>query len=124
MNYTIRKRLNQITIENYIWFLYLIIIAFCFYGNTLEKDYFLTHNYQSKESYRKINAFVFVLLILVYCYFEKEAIESFQNKDKSKVQEKFDTLSLIASTLVLISGCIFLYIIMEDKDLEEEVAFN
>lgn len=124
MNYNIEKRLEQIQIENYIWILYLFIIGFSFYANYLEKDYFLTKNIQSKESYRIINAFVFILLIIVYSYFEKEAIDSFQSKHKSETQKRFDTLSLIASTMVLISGCIFLYIILVDQNLEEEIAFN
>ena len=66
MNYNINKRLEQIQIENYIWIVYLFIIGFSFYANSLEKDYFLTKNIQSKNSYRKINATVFLILILVY----------------------------------------------------------
>ena len=124
MNYNINKRLEQIQIENYIWIVYLFIIGFSFYANSLEKDYFLTKNNQSKNNYRKINATVFLILILVYSYFEKEAINSYFNKNKSQTQEKFDTLSLIATTMVLISGCIFLYIILEDENLDEEIAFN
>lgn len=124
MNDDIDNRLRQIQTENYIWILYLFIIGFCFYANTLEKKYFLTKDVHSKNLYREINAFVFVILIFVYGYFEKEAILSFQNKKKSLEQKKFDTLSLVASTAVFISGCIFLYIILEDDNLDEEVAFN
>ena len=125
MNYNnISKRLEQIQIEDFIWIVYLFIIGFSLYANSLEKDYFLTHNIQSKNTYRKINALVFLVLIIVYSYFEKEAINSLQNQNKSEKQEKLDILSFIATTAVLISGIIFLYIILEDDDLEEEVAFN
>ena len=124
MNQNIQKRMNQIQIENNIWIIYLFIIGFSFYANYLEKDYFLTNNQTSKETYRKINATIFIVLILVYAYFEKDAIESFQDKKKSTTQQKYDTLILIASTAILISGFIFLYIILEDNNLEEEIAFN
>ena len=124
MNYNINKRLKQIETENKIWILYLLIIVFSFYANHLEKDYFLTNNNQSKETYRKINATIFIILILVYSYFEKDAIESFKQKNKSTTQYKYDTLSLIATTAVLISGIIFLYIIISDENLYEEIAFN
>ena len=120
----IEKRLNQIKIENNIWIIYIIIIIFSIYANSKEKDYFLTNNNNSKEIYRKINIIVFITLILVYSYFEKEAISSFQYKNKSTTKQQFDILSFIATTLVLISGIIFLYIIINDKDLEEEIAFN
>ena len=124
MNENINKRLEQIQIENYIWIIYLFIIGFSFYANSLEKDYFLTKNEKSNETYRKINSTIFIILILVYSYFEKDSIASFQNQNKSQKQKTLDTLSLIATTAVLISGFIFLYIILEDTDLQEEIAFN
>lgn len=118
------KRINQINTENKIWIIYLIIIVFSFYANNLEKDYFLKKNEKSKEQYRKINTIIFIILILVYSYFEKDALASFNNKNKSKKEQEYDTLILIATTMVLISGFIFLYIILEDKDLIEEIAFS
>ncbi|MBR2827748.1 MAG: hypothetical protein IKE70_00750, partial [Bacilli bacterium] len=67
---------------------------------------------------------IFIILILVYSYFEKDALNSFNNKNKSKKEQEYDTLVLIATTMILISGFIFLYIILEDKDLLEEIAFS
>ena len=124
MNYNINKRLNLIRIENYIWVLYLFIIGFSFYANHLEKDYFLTNNIKSKNTYRLINASIFVVLIFVYSYFEKETILSLFNNDRSDKQKKLDTLSFIATTSVLISGFLFLYIVLNDDELLEEIAFN
>ena len=124
MNDNINKRLQQIQTENNIWIVYLFIIGFSFYANHLEKNYFLTKNDQDKQAYRKINATIFLVLIFVYAYFEKDAITSFCNQNKSKKQKQLDTLSLIATTAVLISGLIFFYIILEDDNLEEEIAFN
>ena len=124
MNQNIKKRLYQIQMENNIWIIYLFIIGFSFYANYLEKDFFLTNNQNSKETYRKINTAIFTVLIIVYAYFEKDAIESFKEKEKSTIQQKYDTLILIATTAILISGFIFLYIILEDENLEEEIAFN
>ena len=124
MNENITKRLKQIETENFIWIIYLFIIGFSIYANHFEKDFFLTNNEKSKKTYRIINASIFIVLILVYSYFEKEAISSFQNQKKSQKQRQLDTLSLVATTAVLISGFIFLYIILVDDNLEEEIAFN
>ncbi len=125
MNNNIEKRLKQINIENNIWIIYLIIIGLSFYSNKLEKDYFINKNNISKETYREINTIIFIVLILVYSYFEKDAIESFFNNiNKTKKQKEYDTLILIASTAILISGFIFLYIILDDKNLDTEIAFN
>lgn len=124
MNEKTKKRLKQIEIENNIWIIYIGIIILSLYGNKKEKDYFLTNNLQSKETYRKINTIIFITLIIVYSYFEKDALESFKDKNKSITTKQYDTLSLIATTAVLISGIIFLYIIIKDENLEEEIAFN
>ena len=125
MNNNIEKRLKQINIENNIWIIYLIIIGLSFYSNKLEKDYFINKNNTSKETYREINTTIFIVLILVYSYFEKDAIESFFNNiNKTNKQKEYDTLILIASTAILISGFIFLYIILDDKNLDTEIAFN
>ena len=122
MNYNINNRIKQIHIENYIWLLYLVIIGLSFYANYKEEDFFLHKNINSKEEYRKINAFIFILLIMGYLYFEKEAINSLKSTNPSRI--KFDILSLIGSSFVLVSGIIFLYIILEDENLDEEIAFN
>ena len=125
MNNNIEKRLKQINIENNIWLIYLIIIGLSFYSNKLEKDYFINKNIISKETYRKINTIIFIVLILVYSYFEEDAINSFfNNQNKTSKQKEYDTLILIASTTILISGFIFLYIILDDKNLDAEIAFN
>lgn len=119
------KRLKQIQNENYIWIIYLIIIALSYYSNSLEKKYFLNNNIQSKEKYRKINTFIFTSLVLIYAYFEKDALNSFIDKsNKTKKKEKYDTLIFIATTAVLISGFIYLYIIIDDKNIDTEIAFN
>lgn len=119
MNSNTIKRLNQINFENEIWIVYLIIIALSYYSNYLEKDYFINNNQKSKETYRKINTLIFTALVLIYTYFEKDSLTSYINN-----KNKNNTLILTATTLVLISGIIFLYIILEDTNLETEIAFN
>ena len=114
------NRIKQINIENNIWIIYFIIIGLSYYANYFEKDYFKNDNQESKEKYIKINTIVFSILLGIYSYFEKDAIISFNNKNRSK----YDVLSLVGTTAVLISGIIFLYIIINDKNLDSEIAFN
>lgn len=116
----IEKRLKQIKNENIIWIIYIGIIILSFYSNVLEKDYFINKNINSKNKYRNINTIIFITLIIVYSYFEKDSIESLKNINKTK----YDNLSFIATTLVLISGIIFLYIIIDDNDITSEIAFS
>ena len=118
------ERLKKIDIENNIWIIYLGIIFLSFLANSYEKDYFINKNNLSKKTYRELNIFIFIILTLVYSYFEIDALKSFLNKDKSPKQTKLDNLTLLATTFVLLSGIIFLYILIDDDDLLEEIAFN
>ena len=118
------NRIKKIEFENKLWIIYLIIIALSYQSNYYEKNYFITNNLNSKETYQKINTFIFTLLVLIYAYFEKDALTSFLDKNKSTTIKYYDTLILIATTLVLISGLIFLYIILVDNNLDEEIAFS
>ena len=118
------ERLKKIDIENNIWIIYLGIIFLSFLANSYEKDYFINNNNSSKKTYRELNIFIFIILIIVYSYFEFDSLKSFLNTNKNKKQTKLDNLSFLATTLVLLSGIIFLYILIEDKDLAEEIAFN
>lgn len=116
----IGKRLKQINNENIIWIIYIGIIILSFYSNSLETDYFLNNNIISKDKYRRINITIFTTLLIVYMYYENDAYNSFISKDKTK----YDNLIFIATTLVLISGIIFLYIVLEDNDISSEIAFS
>lgn len=127
MNYKeVEEKLKQIKIEDYIWIIYIFIIIFSFYSNYLEKKYYLYNDQISKEKYRKILIGIFSILFLVYLYFLKDSYNDF-NKLKvtdSEKKKNLITLSFIGSLLIAISGLIFLYIAIEDEDLNVELAFN
>lgn len=122
----LNKKLNQLNIEDFIWIIYLGIIALSFYSNHLERNYFLNNNIQDKEKYQQTMILIFSILILVYLYFLKDSFDDFKNlssKDSPK-KRKLITLSFIASLLIAISGFIFLYIAFVDDELQVELAFN
>ena len=70
--------------------------------------------------------FIFSLLNIVYFYFFLDAKKSINNLkpwDSSK-KKNLNWLSYMASTLICISGILFLYIAIQDKDFDVELAFN
>lgn len=121
-----KKRLDDIKVENFIWIIYLILIALSFYGNKLEKSYFLTGNNQDKETYRKIIILIFSIALIIYFYFFIDSLNSYQELTPYDTKEKRDytKLNTIASTLILIAGIIFLIIAIKDKNIETEIAFT
>ncbi len=120
----IESRLKQIKIENFIFIIYLGIIALSFYANKLEKEYLIHNNKEAKEKYRHILITIFSIALLVYIYYAYDSYKSSKIKYQSQEINEFNNLSLLASTLVLISGLIFLYIAYSDKNLNVELAFN
>lgn len=127
MNYnSLDDKLKQLKIEDFIWLIYIFIIFLSWYSNSLERKYFIYNDVESKDKYRKIIIFIFSILIIVYLYFLKDSYNDIQNLNKydSLKTKRLIFLSFVASLLIVISGFIFLYIAVEDKDLNVELAFN
>jgi hypothetical protein len=121
-----KERLKQIKIENYIWIIYIFLIILCFISNYYEKNYFLTNNQISKEKYRNILIFIFSTALLIYTYFLYDNYKDYKNLSIYDNQNKkdFTEYSLIGSILIFIAGAIFLYIAINDQDIQAELAFN
>ncbi|MBQ8659515.1 MAG: hypothetical protein IJ475_01590 [Bacilli bacterium] len=122
----LNEKLRQLEIEDFIWFVYIGIIVLSWYSNSLERKYFVENDLRSKEEYRAIIILIFSILIVVYLYFLYDAYQSVKGlKDTDSEKKKnLVKLSFIGSLLIAISGFIFLYIAIEDEDLNVELAFN
>ena len=126
MNEELLKKLKQLEIEDFIWLIYIGIIIMSWYSNSLERNFFIYNDLESKEKYRKIIIGIFTILVIVYLYFLQDSYEDVKNINFNNLTKKdyLTILSFIASLLIAISGFIFLYIALEDKDLNVELAFN
>ena len=119
-------RLKDIKIENYIWVIYIVIIFFSWIANSKEKDYIITNNSKSKQDYQAIMILIFSILIIVYLYF---TLDSYEDVKKLNIYDStkkviLTNASLTGSTLILISGIIFLLIAIFDDNIDTELAFN
>lgn len=122
----LNKKLKQLKIEDYIWIVYIGIIVMSWYSNTLERKYFIYNDHHCKERYQRIMIFIFLILIIVYAYFLKDAFDDLRSLKPcdSEKKKRLVTLSFVASLLIAISGAIFLYIAFNDEQMEVELAFN
>ncbi len=126
MNSEIDDKLRQIRIEDFIWVIYIGIIALSYYSNYLERRYYVSGNLQSKDKYRSIIILIFSFLIIVYFYFLYDSYKSVSdlNVFDGEKKKRLVYLSFLASLLIFISGSIFLYISFTDTDLNVVLAFN
>ena len=122
----INNRLKQIKIEDYVWLIYIGIIFLSWYSNNLERDYLINNNEISKEKYHNILVFIFFVLLIIYLYFFKGSLDDFLNLKFSDSEKKKELVSLafIGMSLFVVGGIIFLYIALEDKNIDVELAFN
>ena len=127
MNYNeVNEKLKQLKIEDFIWIIYVGIIYLSWLSNHYEKDYFVNNNEESKEIYRSIMIIIFTVLTIIYAYFLYDSYNGIKNLKpwQSNKSKDLNYLSFIASLLIFISGIIFLYIALEDEELNVELAFN
>ena len=126
MNSDIDEKLKQLRIEDFIWVVYIGIIALSYYSNYLERKFFVNGDLCSKNKYRSIMILIFSILIIVYLYFLYDSYNSLKDVNcyDSEKKKRLLSLSFLASLLIFISGIIFLYIAINDTDLNVELAFN
>ena len=122
----LNKKLKQLSTEDFIWLIYIVIIILSWYSNTFERKYFIYNDRQSKEKYRKLTMLIFTILIIVYTYFLKDSYEEIKSLKPydSERKKTLTYLSFLGSLLIAISGAIFLVISILDESIEIEIAFN
>lgn len=125
-NQELNNRLKQLKIEDFVWIIYVGIIFMSWYSNYLERRYFIYNGLESKEKYRKITIGIFTVLVVIYTYFFKDSYDDLKSLKPSDGEDKkrLTFLSFIGSLLIVISGIIYLFIAIKDKDVNVEIAFN
>lgn len=118
--------LKKIDIENFVWIIYILIIILSYYSNYVEKKYIIYDDMIAREKYRNLIITIFSIALLIYIYFFIEGLTDVLklNIYDSESKKHFTNLNFIASTLILIAGIIYLYIALNDKKLEIELAFS
>lgn len=126
MDKSVTDRLNDIYIENFVWVIYIFIIFLSYYANSKEVKYLLFNDQNSKYDYRKLMILIFSILVIIYFYFTKDSYNDYidlKYTDDDRIKN-LHLASFIGSLLVLISGIIFLYIVIVDENVDVEIAFN
>lgn len=120
------SRLKDIKIENYIWIIYIGIIVLSWYANSKEKDFIINKNENSKKEYQALMILIFTILLFIYYYFTIDSYDDVKEltplDSKKKIILRY--ASFVGSFLILISGIIFLIIVILDDNIDTEIAFN
>lgn len=122
----LNEKLKQLKIEDFIWIIYIGIIFMSWYANSLERKYFIYNEIKSREKYKKMMILIFSILVIIYLYFFKDSYDSLKDikPNDSCTKKNLTYMSYISSLLIAISGFIFLYIAINDEEINVEIAFN
>ncbi|HCY44907.1 MAG TPA: hypothetical protein DHU33_05725 [Firmicutes bacterium] len=124
MNININKDLEKIKLEDYIWYIYLFIVAFNLYSNYLEKQYITTGDTQARDKFRLINNIVLSVILVIYLIFLYAAFKDITDlkHNDSAMKKRLTTLAVIAALLFVIAGAITLYVSLKKPALDDEIA--
>lgn len=124
MNININKDLEKIKLEDYIWYIYLFIVAFNLYSNYLEKQYITTGDTQARDKFRLINNIVLSVILIIYLIFLYAAFKDLKDlkHNDSAMKKRLTTLAVIAALLFVIAGAITLYVSLKKPALDDEIA--
>ena len=96
------KRLN---LEDYIWFIFAILVFLNIFGDNLEKEFIKTNNKEYKNKSNSVFLFVLIVVFIIYIYFFYRNYRAFIKV--SDEEKGLYLIKLIGSSL-LIGGAICL----------------
>jgi len=111
-----RKRLTELTVDEWIWVVFIILSILNITGDECEKKYCRYHEVNAKSLSKKIFKITVFVSFLIYFYL------SIKNYNKYKLlKENNEDVSLaisryFASVLVVIASFIFLYAQFKDSE--------
>ena len=111
-------RIKELTIDELIWIIFIILSLLNIFGDELEKKICYYHNKQDKNISKKIFTFTVFISFLIYSYIFYQRYQTFE-KNKNNINKKnICQTRLFGSILVLIASALFLSCQLTDKEDE------
>lgn len=117
MNDSTNEQISEINREDFIWGIYIFIVAFALLSNQLEKEYVYTHDEKKHQDFHNINTVLLGIGVLIYIYFFLNASYKFQ-----KNRNKNSYLTVVATTLFLVGSVILFWLEYQGSD-EPDIPF-
>lgn len=110
--------INQLTFENYIWIIFIIIGVFNIFGDELIKKSIITNNSKPAELAKTIFTIIIIITIIIYLYFIQRNYQDFlRNRNNQSYQ-----IRLLGSILILVGTLCFLYFLLTAFNIDDSVS--
>lgn len=119
------ETLKEVSVEDYIWIIYIFLAIFALVSNYFEKEYLKTHDKRDENIFRTINTEIFIVIFIIYLYFVFVNYKHIKRLDpnSSPKQVFLANAGLIAAILFLIAGGISLFISIAGNN-EDSIILN
>ena len=114
-------KLEEIRIENYVIYIYFILLFIYLYANIIEVNYIKYNNEEDREKYQLLLYIVFGTSFIITLLYTIQSIKELDEPDINEVY-RLKELSTLANILILVATAMLLYIIYKDKNLNLEVT--
>lgn len=115
------NELRDVTINEWIWVIFVILSLANIYGDELEKNS-LKESLKHNETAKKIFTTTASIALIIYFYF---VIDSYNKLRKTKNNNKntnLQEISLLGNSLIFIGACLLIYFRISNKnDTPKEV---
>ena len=69
MNASKQEKLDELQMDDLIWYIYIFILVAALYSNALEKEYVVNEDKVKAAEFYSINLVVLTIVFLIYTYF-------------------------------------------------------
>ena len=104
-----KQKLTELTIDEWIWIIFIILSILNIVGDELDKDYCLYQNITEKSLSKKIFNLTVFISFLIYAYLAYRGYNRLNNDIKLNQNIDLAKSRLFANILVLIASFILLY---------------
>ena len=99
------EKIKELTLENYIWGIYIIIAFVNIYGDKLIKKSIVQKDAEANKKAMKIFRIIIIINIIIYIYFLKR---NYKDLEKHNYDEAY-AVRVLGSVLVLAGTLCFFY---------------
>jgi len=115
MNEKDRDRIQELTIDEWVWVVFIILSILNIFGDEIEKHFATYHEIKDKEITRKIFNFTVFVSFLIYLYLAYKNYKKYINARQIH-QNEFQTGTRgFASIFLVVASSCFLYAQLNDS---------
>ncbi len=110
------EKLKDLTIDEWIWVVFIILSLFNIYGDELEKKFYREKNPNAKSLSKNIFTFTVFISFLIYFYLGYKRYKVMKFRQENNLETNICQTRFFASFLVVIASFLFLYCQLTDKE--------